>query len=168
MPTRVRLLGQAGVFNGRRWYEPPLDKRWCLLVYLALTQTWISREKLAFLFWSDTPGEQAMVNLRQLLARTRALPFVSHIEIEPRRLRWLVDTDVQEFKQAISFQAWPQAVDIYQGELLQGFVPHGASEFANWLDVQRQNLHKEWRGAVLALAEGLRQVISTEVGCRGV
>lgn len=96
-----------------------------------------------------------MVNLRQLLARTRELPFVTHFEIEPKRLRWLVSTDVQEFKQAISFQAWPQAVDIYQGELLQGFVPHGASEFTNWLHEQRQNLHKEWREAILALAEVL-------------
>ncbi len=110
-----------------------------LLGYLALhRQTPISRQQLAFSFWPDTTDQQALKNLRTLLARMRqALPGADDfISITTQTLEWRTHVpfilDVAEFEAALAqaaaaqeygegaqaVQALEAAVAAYTGDLL--------------------------------------------------
>ncbi len=67
----------------------------------------MSREHLAYLFWPDHAEEAARRNLRKTLFRLRALPWLTevgpdhaHVEITTAGVRWMVATDVAEFRVA--------------------------------------------------------------------
>src|SRR5690606_24927082 len=101
----VRLLGAgAAVGSGRPAADLPPDKRGALLAYLAYDGGWLPRERVAFLFWPDTDEASARRNLRQLLNRVKALTLAAPLEVESRRLRWAVPTDVAAFRQAYARQ----------------------------------------------------------------
>ena len=110
-----------------------------LLAYLALhRQAPISRPQLAFSLWPDTTDQQALKNLRTLLARLRqALPAVDDfISVTAQTLEWRSDAsftlDVAEFETAVAQAAAAQeygedaqavraleaAVAAYTGDLL--------------------------------------------------
>lgn len=106
-----------------------------LLAYLALHRDApISRLQLAFCFWPDTTDQQALKNLRTLLARLRqALPDADDfLSITPQTLQWRPDApvglDVAEFEAALARAevgepanapgALAAAVAAYTGELL--------------------------------------------------
>ncbi len=50
----VQLFGAARIRVGLKWLPFVPDKRYKLLAYLAYQGDWVSREKLAYLFWPDT------------------------------------------------------------------------------------------------------------------
>ena len=86
-----------------------------LLAYLALhRQAPISRPQLAFSLWPDTTDQQALKNLRTLLARLRqALPAVDDfISVTAQTLEWRSDAsftlDVAEFETAVAQAAAAQ------------------------------------------------------------
>jgi len=153
MAMGVRLLGAPSIRDGARWRDVPLDKRLGLLTHLACAEDWVSRERLSFLFWPDTHSAQARINLRQLLARTKALPFDIAVDAEDTRLRWTVDSDVKAFRHAISQEDWRSALGYYRGDLAEGLVPEEASEFANWLEFERSQLRESHRHAALQQAD---------------
>lgn len=129
MEPRVRLLGPPRVWDGGVWRSALVHKRFALLAYLACAEDWVARERLSFLFWPDTPDEQARVNLRQLLIRTRALPYAERLEADWKRVRWPVVSDVSEFRRALRAQDRPTAIGWYQGDLLAGFEAVDMSEY---------------------------------------
>ncbi|WP_299430537.1 hypothetical protein, partial [uncultured Meiothermus sp.] len=71
----VRLMGRPQVVLGSETLLFLQDKRYLLLAYLAHSGDWISREHLAYLFWSESETTTARKNLRHLLARVRALEW---------------------------------------------------------------------------------------------
>ena len=73
------------------------------------------------MFWSDMPEASARKNLRNLIVRVKDLPYAQDLEIERNRLRWQVERDIENFKQAISENRFEQAIELYRGELLTGF-----------------------------------------------
>ena len=80
-----------------------------LLAYLVLHRASpISRQQLAFLFWPDSIDQQALKNLRTLLARLRhALPDADHfIAVTAQTIQWRPDApltlDVAEFEAAVA------------------------------------------------------------------
>jgi DNA-binding SARP family transcriptional activator len=91
----VQLLGRARAQVGRAWLEFAPDKRYRLLAYLAYGGDWVSRDRLAYLFWPDTSTRAARQSLRQLLKRVRQLDWLAEVglEAEAQRLRWQVRTD---------------------------------------------------------------------------
>src|SRR5680860_615174 len=122
MKLGVRMLGTPSIRHGNEWRDLPLDKRLALLTHLACAEGWVSRERLAYLFWPDTGTAQARINLRQLLARTKSLPFELALAVDDKRLRWPVDSDVKAFRQATSDSAWDTALEHYRGELVAGLI----------------------------------------------
>lgn len=85
-----------------------------LLAYLVLHRAApISRQKLAFLFWSDSSEPQALKNLRTLLTRLRqALPEMDQIAaVTPQTIQWRADA--------------PCAVDAAAFEAAQSHNPRG-------------------------------------------
>lgn len=149
------LLGSVGVRRDGVWQPLPGDKRGALLFYLAYHGDWVSRERLAFLFWPDMPDAQAKRNLRRLLGRSRALGQAQGLEVEADRLRWQVATDVAAFKSAVGRQAWSEALKSYQGALGQALLGVAMEGFDAWLEFEREALHSLWQDAVLKRAAQL-------------
>ncbi len=155
MATYAKLLGSASIKHEEVWLEPPAGKTSALLYTLAYRDSWTSRDELVFLFWPDTTQEKARRNLRRLLTSVRRLPYADALNAEPTRLRWPVATDVHAFKQALAEGRTAQAITLYKGPLLQSFSLSQTPEFENWLEQERQELHRVWRGAVLTFADEL-------------
>ena len=83
----VQLLGQPGVRVGGKVIDFLPNKRFQLLAYLAYQNDWVSRDKLAFLFWPDETDHTARHNLRQLLKHVRKMDWLSGFEADENRLR---------------------------------------------------------------------------------
>jgi len=150
----VRLLGAgAAGGSGSPAEDLPPDKRGALLAYLAYDGGWVPRERVAFLFWPDTDEASARRNLRQLLNRVKALTLAAPLEVESRRLRWAVPTDVAAFRQAYARQAWGEVTGLYRGDLLAGFATTGAAGFDAWLELEREGLRQAQRRALHHAAE---------------
>lgn len=153
MPEGVRLLGTPRVWHDGDWHDLPLDKRLGLVTYLACAGTWVTRERVSFLFWPDVPNARARINLRQLLARARSLPLADRLEADDVRLRWRGDSDVSAFRRALAESEWRLATVIYAGDLAQGLEVDDASELASWLAFERAQLREAFRRAALRHAE---------------
>ena len=155
MAVSLRLLGRPAVHHRDDWVEPPFNKGWALLLYLAFRGGWVDRDELVYLFWPDSQESRARGNLRKLLSRSlRDNPFTEDLEIESGRLRWRVDSDLTDFRAVVDDRRWDDAVALYRGPLLEGVRPRDIPEFENWLETERQALHGRWREAVLRLAAG--------------
>lgn len=162
-----RLLGSPQLRVGETWYDPPLTKASALLFYLACRGGWVSRDELLYVFYPDSPETPARSSFRHLLTAVRRLPYSEGLETQDSRVRWQIETDVDQFKKAVNEEKWTKALELYQGELLQNFNPHDLSEFDNWLALERQTLHSSWRNASLTFANELaaseRHALAAEV-----
>ena len=145
MVRGVNLLGRAQVDG----HPLQSDKRAALLAHLAYAGEWIGRGQLAALFWPDTGESEARRNLRQLLLRTQALPFADGLEVESERVRWAAESDVQAFREAVASGEWSRARSIYRGPLLDGLSLRDAADFDEWLERERESLHRTYRHAVM-------------------
>ncbi len=126
-----------------------------LLCYLAITGRSHSRDELAGLFWSEMPEAEAKANLRGVLFNLRQLvaPYLSinrqTIAFNRQEACWL---DVARFQAGIqpgesvesedSLRSLREAVDLYQGDLMQGFYVRDALAFEEWLLVEREHLRQ--------------------------
>lgn len=151
------LLGgaRASIGSSRVNFAP--EKRYQLLVYLAYSQDWVSRERLAYLFWPDTETHKAQQNLRQLLKRVRLLSWLNNLETNEHKVRWLIDTDVSSFRQAIEENRLDEALLRYEGPLLWGMENDDALEFSGWLELERIHLHNLWRETLFKRVQTLQE-----------
>jgi predicted ATPase/DNA-binding SARP family transcriptional activator len=155
MALYARLLGLPRVRTGDVWHELDASLPVLLLTYLVGRGEWVSRSELAFLFWPDSADARAASSLRSLLSRARREPGGAGLEVRPDRARWAGDSDLACFRAAIAIGDWAVALSYYDSGLLDGLLPRGYPEFANWLQVQREELQGQWREAVLARARDL-------------
>lgn len=75
--TYVWLMSPARFKVASKMLSPRPEKRYALLAFLAYSGDWVSRERLAYLFWPDTTTEKAQQNLRGLLYRLRSLEWAT-------------------------------------------------------------------------------------------
>lgn len=152
----VQLLGSAKAYLGERRLPFVPDKRYQLLAYLAYYADWVSRERLAFLFWPDSDSFHAKQNLRGLLKRVHGLEWLVGLEADTHQLRWSVETDTAAFRQAVEETRLEEALSLYRGPLLKGLETDEAPEFAHWLELEREQLQAKWRESLLKRAKVLR------------
>jgi predicted ATPase/DNA-binding SARP family transcriptional activator len=150
----LRLLGTPR-FEGTESSELSLERPLWLMAFLVCRETWVSREELVLLFWSEADEASGRQSLRQLLYRARSLVFGGHLEAETSRVRYNGTSDVGLFKQALQAQNWALALELYGGEFLFNANPVGSLEFESWLEFEREELHSGWRNAVLQRASQL-------------
>lgn len=155
--ARVQLLGAARVTIGQTSLTFIDDKRYQLLAYLACKADWVAREQLAYLFWPETGTQTARKNLRHLIQRTRGLEWLEGFDAELEHLRWRVQTDVGEFRNALERSAWNEALALYRGPLLEGFRGDESPEFSDWLETEREVLRERWHAASLHQARALQE-----------
>jgi predicted ATPase/DNA-binding SARP family transcriptional activator len=152
----LNLLGEATLRSSGEPITFVADMRYQLLAYLALAGEWVSRDKLADLFWSDTT-DVARKNLRQLLRRVQTFPWLENLEVERERIRWLILTDVALFQEAVQKGEVDEALTLYKGALLKGLDDYDDTGFASWLELERERLHSTLRELALERADKLVQ-----------
>jgi DNA-binding SARP family transcriptional activator len=151
----VQLFGVPKAKVKEKWYTFQCDKRHQLLAYLAYRGDWVSREHLAYLFYPDTPSDQARHSLRSLYSRMQSLEWLTLPEANGQQMCWQVETDTAQFVKAVANNDLEQAVSLYNGTFLQGLEGDEPNEFINWLESERTKLHSKWREATLRYAEQL-------------
>jgi predicted ATPase/DNA-binding SARP family transcriptional activator len=152
----VWLLRSARASLGSSRINFVPEKRYQLLAYLAYSQDWVSRERLAYLFWPDTETHKAQQNLRQLLKSVRSLPWLEGLETNKHKVCWPIETDVKRFRQAIEGSRLDEALALYEGPLFSGIERDEVGEFSHWLELERTHLHSLWRETLLKRVQTLQ------------
>lgn len=155
MLLSLRLLGSPEVKVGSASFPFTNERRYQLLAYLAAQGKWVSRDKLAYLFWSDVSDDVARRNVRKTLFKARKLPWLEGLEQQADALRWIVETDVKEFQTALREEKFEVALELYRGPFLQGMELKVKGEFATWLELERQRLQGLFREATFKYADVL-------------
>lgn len=131
-----------------------------LLVTLASAPegAFLRRDTLLGFFWPDAAQERARASLRQALYNLRqslgAQAVETRGEDEVRLDPAVVWSDVAAFRAALAGGETEIGLELYRGDLLEGFFLSGASEFERWLDRTRSELRQEAAQAAWHLAEG--------------
>jgi DNA-binding SARP family transcriptional activator len=127
-----------------------------LIVYLALGENKTrARTRLRGMLWPDKPEQDArhslngaISQLRTELGEERLVTEGDMLRLNDRELR----VDVFEFEQAITRDPLA-AAGIPRGEFLEGLTIDDAPEFDDWIESQRDRLHRAWAGTLLAKGE---------------
>jgi len=168
---QVRLDGQSLTDFGT-------EKNRALLAYLALESADPHRrETLATLLWPDRSEAQARNSLRQALYRLRqiiptAQESKPHLLFTPEQLQFNPASDhwvdALDFKSRLSacqshhpgganlcpncLDCLEQAVELYQGEMLEGFNLPGCTRFTDWQIITQEACHRQALAALSLLA----------------
>ena len=119
------------------------SRRLALLAYLAaaVPRGLHRRDTLLALFWPELDQEHARAALRQALHVVRsALGADVVVTRGDEEIGLNVDhlwCDVVAFDEAITAHCFGDALELYRGEMLDGFFISGAVEFERWLERER-------------------------------
>lgn len=144
----ITLLGQVEIKRaGRPLTAFVSSKAPALLIYLAVTGHAHEREALAGLLWGDKPQQRARANLRKVLSNLRQTVGPGLV-IQGQRVGLQAGAyrvDVHQVEAALAGDDPPQlreAVELYQGDFLAGFVVEQAQAFEEWLLAERERLRR--------------------------
>src|SRR3989441_3548569 len=146
---RFRMLGGLSLTaadgrEGRSLLAQP--RRLALLAYLAAgtPRDFQRRDSLVALFWPELDQKHARAALREALHVLRGAVGQG---IVTRRgdeeigldsdLFW---NDVAAFDRAVAAAEWGEALELYRGDLLEGFFISEAPDFERWLETERARL----------------------------
>lgn len=153
------------------WQDEPLlgfisNKARALLVYLASTQRFHSRNALAELLWADTPTT-ARANLRRTLGNLRTLNGINFCMDSAQWLAFDPDNcwvDVVEFERLVSIPVAVDEIDplvhaaqLYHDDFLAGFNLSVSYEFEAWALRERARLKGQMVEVLQRLAEQYEQ-----------
>lgn len=127
-------------------------RRLALYLRLALGgEAGVSRETLLDAFWPEVPGERARQSLSQALYVLRrevgsedVVQGTATLRLDPK----LLDSDVRQFLTAASERRWAEAIQSYQGPLLEGIYVPEADPFERWLSSERRRLEAAFAQAL--------------------
>jgi len=134
-------------------------KRTALLAYLAAAVPRGShrRDTLLALFWpeSDTPHARAALNQALYVLRTELGDgaIVTDGDDQVGLRAEAVRCDAPEFEAALDSGRPRDALELYRGDLLEGFFLSGAPEFERWLERERARLRERASQGAWVLAE---------------
>ena len=134
------------------------SKRVALLAYLAAAtpRRFHRRDSLVALFWPELDQEHARAALRQALHVLRRSLGEGALETRENDEIGLGDAvfwcDVPAFESAIDTGRHADALELYRGDLLDGFFISGAPEFEHWLEDERAGLRRRATEAAWLLA----------------
>jgi tetratricopeptide (TPR) repeat protein len=152
MKPALRLFGDPRLGDGT---PLPAHKPVVLLLVLAYRGDWMRREALCALLFDDGDDTTTRHGLRVLIHRAKALPWAQGLEVESDRVRWQVDSDVQEFRLALGRGDWAAALALQRAPLLDGFALPDSAGLTDWLESERAALFRAWREALFKHAQGL-------------
>lgn len=132
-------------------------KAQALLAYLALEGCEVSRERIAGMMWGDRRDQRARHNLRQVLSKIRIAlgPIITTSGDQLSLDTSHCSADVIDFVSAVAADdetTLGRAIELYGGELLDGFAPR-EPELEAWLAQSRDRLQTALYSVVDRLAE---------------
>ncbi len=157
-----RMLGTLNLTGaGGRELRVPLaqPRRLALLAYLAAATPpgFHRRDSLLAVFWPELDQAHARAALRQALHVLRNALGASVLATRGDEEIGLdfngVCCDVVAFDQAIADGQLSEALDLYRGDLLEGFFISGALDFEHWLEGERTRLRETACRSAHALVE---------------
>ncbi len=143
------LFGSPQAKNAGLLQTIPLERPAWLCLYLVMRADWVTRDELACLFRPDSDDVAALSALRLILHRAKKFVWAASLEIEAKRVRLLLPTDVQRFEVLCANQNWLEALEVYQADFLAGFEPPANTDLSAWLELERLRLRHLWREAIL-------------------
>ncbi|MDX2139259.1 MAG: BTAD domain-containing putative transcriptional regulator [Chloroflexota bacterium] len=164
----VTTLGQLRIArNGQTLADFVSSKAALLFVYLAMQPGEHTRKKLAAMFWSETPDEQALKNLRTVLTSLRQnLPDAMLIERESLAINpdLTVHVDAAAFEAAcialLSAPSVPEMLEqqlalaaMYQGAFLAEVSFREAEALEEWITVKQRQLQQLYTRLLCELIE---------------
>jgi DNA-binding SARP family transcriptional activator/predicted ATPase len=131
------------------------SKAAALAYYLAVTGRPHARDALAGLFWPEASAPQASKNLRDVLSNVRRL-LDPYLQSDRHTVCLLPDAiecvDAQRFLACLeeakrlpptnAARMLREAIELYQGDLLEGFFISDALEFEEWLLIERERFRQ--------------------------
>src|SRR5512138_2719766 len=163
MPSRLTLLGSVCLTgpDGPLQRRASQQRRVALLAVLASsTSGQVSRDRLLGLLWPDRDERTArhlladsLYVLRQTLGDDAITATGDTLRLSPDAV-W---TDVAEFRRALADERWEDALALYQGDFLDGFMVRNACDFDQWAVGERTRLRELAIRAARALAHSLEK-----------
>lgn len=173
---KLSLLGGFQVDLG----QAPLtgfetDKTRALLAYLAVEPRPHRREALAGLLWPEVLESsarrslsQALFNLRQCLKDADAEP--PFLLIARDSLQFNIESnyelDVAAFTAHLHAGRLAEAVELYRGDFLHGFLIEDSTAFEEWAIIQREELRRQALTTLQQLAQQAEQRGQAALGLR--
>ena len=158
---RLNLLGPPDLVEEESAVLPAGAKQLATLSYLALGHGGrpVRRDELLDLLWPRGPASRSRAALRQLLVTLRDRlgddAFLGAgdetLGLDPSRLH----CDVWSFRERLDRGDAAGALELYRGELLEGFHLNGNTGWTRWLEGTRDALRKEACEAAWARAREL-------------
>lgn len=161
---KLTLLGAPQItLDGNSLPNLSGKKAPALLIYLAVTGRTATRDTLASLFWADVESVVAKKNLRDILPVLRRA-IGEHLIITRHTVAWNPDQpywlDMEQFCTVLE-TVGPEttvadlrtAINLYQGEFLEGFYIDDAPLFEEWVTTKREWLYKLAMQGLHLLAE---------------
>ena len=131
--------------NGHALKDLGSHKAEAILIYLAVGGGSCNRNVLATLLWPDNAESQAMASLRVALTALRK-DLDGYIEVlrdtvamKPGARVYL---DVADLEAKLASGDVEGALQIYQGDFLQGFSIRDCLEFEDWRRMQQERVHR--------------------------
>lgn len=149
MTIHLHLFGRPSIHRNGDRLDLPLDRRHQLLAYCAAKGGWIDRTQLAGLLWPALLPKLANANLRKTLFRIQSQPWASAVEVEAQAVRVEAGSDLRDFEAALREGRAADALQLGQGEFLQGFDDGESGGWSDWLAFERERLRSAWRGQAL-------------------
>jgi adenylate cyclase len=156
---RLLMLGGLSVEGGNQARHGAATQRKALALLALLGgagRRGLSRDKLVSYLWPDSPTDNALHSLTQLLYSLRRDLAAESLFLGTTDLSLnseLVAVDLAEFTGALEAGDFARAVQIYRGPLLDGFFLSGAPEFERWVEGERARFAQRHGGALESLAE---------------
>ncbi|MDX1622887.1 MAG: BTAD domain-containing putative transcriptional regulator [Gemmatimonadota bacterium] len=156
---QLRLLGSARLLardGGEARNVLAQPRRFALIAWLALHGT-VGRETLLGVFWPEsdtTRGRSALRNALHFLRRELGADVIE--SLGDGALRVSPDTvwcDANAFVREIDEGRAERALEMYRGDLLEGFYVDGAPDFERWVQEERARLRRRALGIASELAK---------------
>ena len=152
----VQLLGPPRVERDSLALAFDTRKATALLAYLSLSDAPRPRDALADLLWHGADLAHARGALRRTLSALRGGLGAESLLTTRDHVRLLkgpgLQVDVDRFRELRAAGDLEGAVDIYRGDLLEGFVVRDAPEFEEWLAIEQAALRSELTTVLGSLA----------------
>ena len=172
MSREIFLLGHLDIKIDGEPSELLKSPKGCALVaYLMLTGKAHTREAIADLLWEVSSTAQGLRNLRSLLNRLR--PLLPELQIsrsalafQPGPETW---ADLYILRETLTspnddLNRLDEALHLYRGDLLEGFVLDSTAYFEEWLVVEREQLRVRVLTAYARLCRAYEETEQWEKG----
>jgi DNA-binding SARP family transcriptional activator len=160
MTIRLNVLGAPiCLLDERELADLPAHRtRFAIFVYLAIERS-APRDEVAAMFWPDSDDERARHALSQSLYELKRVLGDDWVATRAGRLTVSskVNADTAEFGRLLGAGRLDEALRLYRGPFLDGYVLPNCSDFQTWADRQRAQHERAHRKARRDVVESLIQ-----------